>query len=80
MTEKPTYEELEQKVKALEKKDIEREQLEARMQLLLSAVEQSSERIAVSDLDGNLEYLNDSLAKMHGHSTERLIGQSGCFF
>jgi len=47
------------------------------MQLLSLAVEQSSEGIAVSDLDGNLKLLNHAFANMHGYSPEELIGKSG---
>ncbi|NQT55569.1 MAG: hypothetical protein HQ551_05010, partial [Desulfobacteraceae bacterium] len=63
MAKKPTYEELQQRVKELEKEVVERGRLEERMQLLSLAVEQSSEGIAMVDLDGNLEYLNDVFAK-----------------
>jgi PAS domain S-box-containing protein len=80
MDRKPTYEELEQRVKELEKKNPEQRQLDGRIQLLLLAIEQSSEGFAVSDLDGNLEYLNHSFAKMHGYSTEELIGKNLSIF
>jgi len=75
MTPKPTYEELKQQVNELEKKVAEREQLDKKLRLLSQAVEQSSEGIAVVDLDGNLEYLNDAFAKMHGYSPDDLIGK-----
>jgi PAS domain S-box-containing protein len=51
-----------------------------RSQLFLLAIEQSSEGIAVSNLDGNLEYLNDAFAKMHGYSIEKLIGKNFSIF
>ena len=46
------------------------------LKLLISAVEQSSEGIAVTDLDGNLEYLNNAFAEMHGYSAEELVGKN----
>lgn len=38
--------------------------------ILLTAINQSSEGVAVIDLDGNLLYVNDSFAKMHGFTPE----------
>ncbi len=76
MGKKPTYEELEQRVDGLEKKARERAKLDDRMQLLLLAVEQSSEGMAVVDLDGNLEYLNDVFARMHGYTVKELTGKN----
>jgi len=54
--------------------------LDDRMQLLSLAVEQSSEGIAVVDLDGALEYLNDAFARMHGYSVKELIGKNLSIF
>ena len=80
MAKKPTYEELQQRVKELEKEVVERRRLEEQMQLLSLAVEQSSEGIAVVDLDDNLEYLNDAFAEMHGYSPEELVGKNLSIF
>jgi PAS domain S-box-containing protein len=49
---------------------------EERMRFLSSAVEQSSEGIAISDLSGNLLYLNETFAKMHGYGPDELIGKN----
>ena len=38
-------------------------------------IEQSSEGLAVTDMEGNLLALNNSFAKMHGYSPEELIGK-----
>jgi len=73
MANKPTYEELEQSVADLEKEAHERKRSDERLRLLSLAVEQSSEGIAIVDLDGNLEYLNDAFAKMHGYTPEELV-------
>jgi len=75
MTLKPTYEELRQQVNELQKKVAEQKRLNKKLMLLSLAVEQSSEGIAVVDLDGNLKYLNDAFAKMHGYSPDDLIGK-----
>ena len=46
-------------------------------QFLSSAVEQSSEGMAIADLEGNLMYVNPAWAEMHDYdSSEELIGRS----
>jgi PAS domain S-box-containing protein len=54
----------------------ERRMAEERMRFLSSAVEQSSEGIAISDLSGNLLYLNEAFAKMHAYGPKELIGKN----
>jgi len=76
MPDKPTYEELELRVKELEKAANDRVGSEKQLKLLSLAIDQSSEGIAVIDLDGNLEYLNNAFAKMHGYSAEELAGKN----
>jgi len=39
------------------------------------AVEQSIDGIAISDLDGNIQFINTAWAQMHGYSVEELQGQ-----
>jgi len=53
----------------------ERKRAEERLRLLSSAVEQSSEGVAVVDLEGNLRFANEAFASMHGYRPEELIGQ-----
>jgi PAS domain S-box-containing protein len=53
---------------------------EERIRLLLSAVEQSTEGIGVSDLDGNVIYVNNVFAAMHGYSPEELLGRHRSIF
>lgn len=48
---------------------------EERIRLLMSAVEQSTEGIAVSDIDGNILYVNSAFAAMHGYSPDELPGR-----
>jgi PAS domain S-box-containing protein len=40
-----------------------------------SAVEQSVDGIAMADLDGNIRFVNESWASMHGYSVNELVGQ-----
>jgi len=53
----------------------ERKRAEGRLRLLSSAVEQSSEGMAVSDLAGNLLFVNNAFAAMHGYAPEELVGK-----
>ncbi len=80
MAGKPTYEELEQRVEELEKAVNDRTSFDRQLKLLSLAVDQSSEGIAVSDLDGNLQYLNNAFAEMHGYSPEEIIGKNLSIF
>ncbi len=80
MADKPTYEELERKVKELEKELLKKEGLEERLHFLSLAVVQSNEGIAISDLDGDLKFTNDVFAEMHGYSPEELVGKNLSIF
>ena len=73
MPEKPTYENLGETVN-------ERISLKRQLKLLSLAVEQSSEGMAVVDMNGNLEYLNNAFAKMHGYSADELVGKNLSIF
>ena len=53
----------------------EREQVEQRLRILSSAVAQSKEGVAVSDLDGRLLFVNESFAAMHGYRAEEVVGE-----
>lgn len=52
----------------------ERRESEERLRLLSEAVEQTTEGIAVSDVQGNLLFLNQAFAAMHGYPSEELNG------
>ena len=54
---------------------VRRVRTEEQTHLLSSAVEQSAEGIAVSDVEGNLMFLNDAIAAMHGYRQEELVGK-----
>ncbi len=53
----------------------DRKKAEERLRLLISVVEQASEGVAMTDLEGNLLFLNDAFAAMHGYSPAELIGK-----
>jgi len=53
----------------------DRKKTEERLRLLTSVVEQASEGVAVVDLEGNLLFLNDAFAVMHGYTPDELIGK-----
>ena len=45
-----------------------------RMKLLTSAIEQSMDGMAITDLDSRLLYVNRAYARFHGHNPEDLLG------
>ncbi|MDX9701871.1 MAG: PAS domain S-box protein [Candidatus Auribacterota bacterium] len=53
----------------------EKKEEEAFIRLLSSAVQQSSEGIAVIGMDGNFLYVNDAMAYMHGYDASELTGK-----
>jgi PAS domain S-box-containing protein len=53
----------------------EQKRAEERLHLLSAAIEQSSEGIAMSDLEGNLIFVNDAFAAMHGYVPQDLLGK-----
>ena len=57
-----------------------RKQAEEQSKLLSSSVKQSTEGIAVSDLEGNLLFVNDAFLLMHGYNQENLIGKNLSIF
>ena len=86
MTIKPTYEELEQKVKELEKEAFEHKQAEAVLKetelklkvserKLKSILRNSPDIIYSLDPKGTITYVNDTV-KEYGYSKEDLIGET----
>jgi two-component system sensor histidine kinase/response regulator len=49
---------------------------EATLRKLSLAIEQSSESIVITKLDGAIEYVNDAFVQVTGYSREELIGQN----
>ena len=48
---------------------------EDKLRFLSSAIEQSTEGLAVVDLEGNLQFVNDAFAAMHGYTLDELAGE-----
>ena len=79
MTNLPTSEKVKQKDKELENRFSSK--IRNNLIYFLSiAVDQSSEGIAISDLEGNLEYVNNAFAFKHGYSPDELIGKNLSIF
>jgi PAS domain S-box-containing protein/diguanylate cyclase (GGDEF)-like protein len=54
----------------------QRKLAEGQLRKLSLAVEQSPESIAITDLDGNIEYVNEAFTRISGYGREELIGQN----
>jgi len=55
----------------------ERKQADDEINMLSSVVKQSTEGMAIADLDGKLTFVNDAWCKMHGYTTPgELLGKS----
>lgn len=55
---------------------LHRKKTEARLELLSTAVEQSTEGLAVIDLDGRFLFVNDAFASMHGYTAPEVLQES----
>lgn len=53
-----------------------RQAAETALRKLAQAVEQSPESIVITDLDANIEYVNESFVRNTGYNREELIGQN----
>ncbi len=53
----------------------ERKRAEEKLRLLSSAVEQSTEGLAIVDLEGTIMYTNRVFARMHGHEPDEITGK-----
>jgi len=53
----------------------ERKKVEERLRLLSESVQQSTEGVAVVDLEGNLLFLNQAFAEMHGYTPDELTAK-----
>jgi PAS domain S-box-containing protein len=58
----------------------EKKRAEEIMYRLHSAIGQSAEGVAISDLSGCLQFVNPSFARMHGYEPEELIGKKLSLF
>ncbi|MDY6953665.1 MAG: PAS domain S-box protein, partial [Thermodesulfobacteriota bacterium] len=66
MVTKPTYEELEQRVRELEKQSREREQAEEQIALFRRFAETSGQGLGMADLEGRITYANLTLCRLMG--------------
>lgn len=53
---------------------------EERLRTLGAAVEQTTEGVVVTDPDGNVQYVNEAWARMHGYEPQELIGKRSFTF
>jgi PAS domain S-box-containing protein len=79
MTITPTYEELEQRVKELEKKAFEDEKAKDALELFSHSVESSIDGIAMGNTENRITYVNEAFARMFGYSREELVGKEIAF-
>lgn len=57
-----------------------RREAEKKMKHLSTAVEQSSDWILITDNNGGIEYVNDSVVRMTGYAREEMLGQTPRIF
>ena len=50
------------------------------LKLLSSMVKQSTEGMALTDLNGNIQFINNAFAEMHGYTPDELIGKNLTIF
>ena len=76
MAERPTYEELEERLKALEKQTCDYGQIKQELLKLSHAVKQSPNAIMITDTDGLIEYVNPKFTEISGYSSEEALGMN----
>jgi two-component system cell cycle sensor histidine kinase/response regulator CckA len=67
---------LEEKVRELEESLARRREAEEELQKLSLAVEQSPVSIVITDLNGNIEFVNPKFCQITGYSPEEVIGKN----
>ncbi len=76
MARKTSYEELEQRIKELENEALVRRDVERDLRMFETAVESSFNAIGITDLEGQLIYVNDACVKMWGYtSKDEILGR-----
>lgn len=63
-------------IKVLEREIRERKHAERHISKLSHAVEQSSATVIITDVDGNIEYVNRQFVEVTGYSAEEVIGKN----
>jgi len=79
MADKLSYEELEQRVKELEKKAFEHEKVKDELKLFSHSFESSIDGLAIGNTENRLTYVNETFAKMFDYSREELVGKEITF-
>ncbi len=66
---------------ALEKKEIllQKKEAEQRLSILSRAVEQNPASIVLTDIDGNIEYVNPKFTELTGYSEKEILGENPRF-
>jgi PAS domain S-box-containing protein len=76
MAKKPSYEELERRVKELERETAKHRRTEKELLKLYHAVNQSPAEIMITDAHGIVEYVNPKFMEMTGFSDKEILGTS----
>ncbi|MHA1598611.1 MAG: sensor histidine kinase [Alphaproteobacteria bacterium] len=63
-------------IRQLKREIGERQQAERRTRKLFQAVEQSSATVVITDIDGNIEYVNRKFSETTGYSAEEVAGRN----
>ena len=75
MSQKPTYEELEQRIRELEHAESELKRSNDEIMKFRAIADKAVHGNAIADLDGTIVYLNDFFARVHGYTPDDLIGK-----
>mgnify|MGYP006276863449 FL=1 len=75
-SEKPTYEELEKRVRELEKAEAKHRETENKLRLQSLVLDQIQDRVTITDLNGIITYVNHAEVRSLGYEKEELIGVS----
>ena len=76
MSQKPTYEELEQRIRELEHAESELKRSNDEIMKFRAIADKAVHGNAIADLDGTIVYLNDFFARVHGYTPDDLIGKN----
>lgn len=76
MADRLTYEELEERLAALEKQTCDYGQTKQELVKLSHAVEQSPSAIMITDSEGLIEYVNPKFTEISGYSSEEALGMN----
>ena len=60
----------------LSDKEVKRKEAEKRLQIVNKAIEQSSASVVITNLKGDIEYVNPAFTKLTGYTFEEVIGQN----